>query len=225
MEIRLDNVSASLNQNMVLNEISLTLSENRIGIIGPNGSGKSTLARLLNGLIIPDRGHVFVDGLDTRQHLRQVRRRVGFVFQNPDNQIVFPIVAEDMAFGLKNIGIPKPEIADLVSKELQRLGISHLADRPSHALSGGEKQMVAFATVMVMRPDIVVFDEPTTLLDLRNRNRIRETVAAMLQSAIVVTHDLDLVRDFDRVLVISDGRVAADDRPRAAIRWYTEHLA
>lgn len=225
MEIRFDQVSFSRDENTVLDGIDLTLSENRIGIIGPNGSGKSTFARLLNGLVVPDRGSVLVDGLDTREDARSIRRRVGFVFQNPDNQIVFPIVAEDMAFGLKNIGIPKADIAGRVARELERFGISHLAERPSHALSGGEKQMVAFATVMVMRPDVVVFDEPTTLLDLRNRNRIRAAIDAMPQGAVVVTHDLDLVRDFDRVLVISDGRVAADDRPEVAIRWYTEHLS
>jgi biotin transport system ATP-binding protein len=225
MLIRLEEVSVSLGGKSVLERLSAELSEKRIAIVGPNGSGKSTFARLLNGLVLPDRGRVLVDDLDTRKSARDVRRRVGFVFQNPDNQIVFPIVAEDMAFGLKNVGIPKAEIPGRVAEMLREFGISHLADRPSHALSGGEKQLVALASVMVMRPEIVVFDEPTTLLDLRNRNRIRDAIAAMPQAAIVVTHDLDLVGDFARVLVIDGGRIAADDTPEAAIRWYRERLS
>ncbi|HEY0524971.1 MAG TPA: ABC transporter ATP-binding protein [Stellaceae bacterium] len=225
MLIRLEEVSVSLGGKSVLEGLNVTLAERRIAIVGPNGSGKSTLARLLNGLVLPDRGRVLVDDLDTRKSVRDVRRRVGFVFQNPDNQIVFPIVAEDMAFGLKNVGIPKAEIPGRVAEALHQFGISHLADRPSHALSGGEKQLVALASVMVMRPEIVVFDEPTTLLDLRNRNRIRDAIAAMPQAAIVVTHDLDIVGDFARALVIDGGRIAADDAPDAAIRWYREHLS
>jgi biotin transport system ATP-binding protein len=225
MLIRLEEVSVSLGGKSVLERLNVGLSEKRIGIVGPNGSGKSTLARLLNGLVLPDQGRVLVDGLDTRKSARDVRRRVGFVFQNPDNQIVFPIVAEDMAFGLKNIGLPKAEIPGRVAEALRDFGISHLADRPSHALSGGEKQLVALASVMVMRPEIVVFDEPTTLLDLRNRNRIRDAIAAMPQAAIVVTHDLEFLDDFARVLVIEGGRIAADDAPDAAVRWYREHLS
>jgi biotin transport system ATP-binding protein len=225
MLIQLEEVGVTLGGKSVLAGLNVTLAERRIAIVGPNGSGKSTLSRLLNGLVLPDHGRVLVDGLDTRKSARDVRRRVGFVFQNPDNQIVFPIVAEDMAFGLKNIGIPKAEIPGRVAEALRAFGISHLADRPSHALSGGEKQLVALASVMVMQPEIVVFDEPTTLLDLRNRNRIRDAIAAMRQAAIVVTHDLDLVTGFDRVLVIDGGGIAADDAPGAAIRWYRKHLS
>jgi biotin transport system ATP-binding protein len=225
MHIQLEEVSVSLGGRTVLERLDVSLSERRIGIIGPNGSGKSTFARLLNALVVPDHGRVLVDNLDTRKSARDVRRRVGFVFQNPDNQIVFPIVGEDLAFGLKNIGLPRTEISRRIAEELVRFGISHLAERQSHALSGGEKQVVALASVMIMRPDIVVFDEPTTLLDLRNRNRIRDTIAAMPEAAVVVTHDLDLISDFGRVLVIDGGRIAVDDRPNAAIRWYKDHLS
>lgn len=225
MLICLEDVSVSFQDRRVLERISIVVRERRVGVIGPNGSGKSTFVRLLNGLVMPSSGRVVVGGLDTRDHVRDVRRRVGFVFQNPDNQVVFPIVSEDLAFGLVNLGMRRAEVTARVVAELERLGIPHLFDRQSHTLSGGEKQLVALAAVLVMRPDLVVFDEPTTLLDLRNRNRIRATIAAMPQSAVVVTHDLGLIQDFERVLVIDDGRIAVDDEPSAATRWYEEHLS
>lgn len=225
MLICLEDVSVSFQDRRVLERISIVASERRVGVIGPNGSGKSTFVRLLNGLVMPSSGRVVVGGFDTREHVREIRRRVGFVFQNPDNQIVFPIVSEDLAFGLKNLGMRRAEATACVLAELERFGISHLFDRQSHTLSGGEKQMVALAAVLVMRPELIVFDEPTTLLDLRNRNRIRAAIASMPQSAVVVTHDLDLIEDFERVLVIDDGRIAADDEPSAATRWYEEHLS
>jgi biotin transport system ATP-binding protein len=204
----------------ILKAATLTIKERRVGIIGANGSGKSTFARLINGLVAPSAGTVTVDGLDTVKDAAKVRRAVGFVFQNPDNQIVFPIVSEDLAFGLKNQRLPKAEIAQRLDAEFARFGIAGLAERTAHSLSGGEKQLVALAAVLAMRPRLVVFDEPTTLLDLRNRNRLAATIAALDQSAIVVTHDLELIRNFDRVLVIEDGQVVADDTPTAAISWY-----
>ena len=209
----------------VLEDVSVRLTERRIGIIGANGSGKSTFARLLNGLVVPDTGRVLVDGLDTASKARAVRAKVGFVFQNPDNQIVFPIVAEDLAFGLRNQGLPKADIPRRVAEQLAAFGIPHLAERQSHLLSGGEKQLVALAAVLVMRPEVVVFDEPTTLLDLRNRNLLRRTIAGMAPSAVVVTHDLELVEDFDRVLVVHGGRIAHDGDPAAAVSWYREHCS
>ncbi|MBB2910721.1 biotin transport system ATP-binding protein [Streptosporangium becharense] len=218
-------MSVSFDGRPVLREVSLRLAERRIGVIGQNGSGKSTLARLLNGLVLPDEGSVRVDGLDTGKDARRVRARVGFVFQNPDNQIVFPIVSEDMAFGLKNLGVPKREIPGRVTAALGEFGIGHLAERQAHLLSGGEKQLVALAAVMVMRPSVVVFDEPTTLLDLRNRNLIRDAVARMEQSAVMVTHDLDLLAGFDRVLVVHEGRIAYDADPASAVGWYREHCS
>lgn len=223
--LELDGVHVSFDGRPVLVDVTARLAERRIGVIGENGSGKSTFARLLNGLVRPDAGRVRVDGLDTAEHAREVRAKVGFVFQNPDNQIVFPIVAEDMAFGLKNLGVPKSTIPGRVADALAEFGIGHLADRQSHLLSGGEKQLVALAAVMVMRPDVVVFDEPTTLLDLKNRNRIRDAIARMPQSAVVVTHDLDLLDGFDRVLVVHQGRIARDGDPADAVAWYRENCS
>jgi biotin transport system ATP-binding protein len=220
----LEDVSVVRNGCTILDAVDLTLSQRRIAVLGPNGSGKSTLVRLLNGLVTPSAGHVTVDGHDTAKEAAAVRRHVGFVFQNPENQIVFPIVSEDLAFGLKHLKLPKAELRRRVHDALDRFGIGHLAERQSHTLSGGERQLVALAAVMVMKPALVVFDEPTTLLDLRNRNRIRDAIAEMPESAVVVSHDLDLVREFDRAIVIDQGRVVRDDRPGPAIDWYRAHF-
>ncbi|GAU71187.1 putative ABC transporter ATP-binding protein [Streptomyces sp. NBRC 110611] len=225
VRITLDGVSVRFGPRTVLDTVGVELTEQRIGVIGANGSGKSTFARLLNGLVLPSAGTVLVDGRDTAKDARRIRRQVGFVFQNPDNQIVLPLVEEDLAFGLRNTGVPRAEIPGRVRDELERLGIGSLADRSSHALSGGEKQLVALAAVLVMRPETVVFDEPTTLLDLRNRNRLRAVIAELPQQAVVLTHDLDLLTGYDRVLVLDQGRVVYDGTPQTAVPWYVEHCS
>ncbi|MBV7481912.1 energy-coupling factor ABC transporter ATP-binding protein [Bordetella sp. BOR01] len=225
MLIEFDQVVVATPHSQALRGVSLTLSQRRVGVVGPNGAGKSTLAKLLNGLVQPTAGRVVVDGLDTRRDLKAVRRRVGFVFQNPENQIVYPIVREDLAFGLKSLGLAAAERARRIDARLAELGVAHLVDRASHSLSGGECQLVALASVLVMEPALVVFDEPTTQLDLRNRNRVARAIAALDRPAVVVSHDLELLQDFDRVLVVVDGGIAADDTPGPALRWYREHCA
>lgn len=225
MLIEFDQAVVATPQAQVLHGVSLSLSERRVGVIGPNGAGKSTLARLVNGLALPSAGRVLVDGLDTRSQVKDVRRRVGFVFQNPENQIVFPIVREDLEFGLKKQGLALAERDARIAAALAGLGVGHLAERTSHTLSGGERQLVAMASVLVMAPELVVFDEPTTQLDLRNRNRVAEAIAALPQQAIVVSHDLDLLAGYDRVLAVVDGRIAADGEPASVLRWYREHCA
>ncbi len=220
MLVEFEDVCVQRHEQIVLRDLSLRLPETRVGVIGVNGSGKSTLVRLLNGLIVPASGSVRVGGLDTVHNTREVRRQVGFVFQNPDHQIVFPLVAEDLAFGLKNLGVPKRDREPRVLETLQELGIAHLAERSSHGLSGGEKQLVALAAVLVMQPRLLVFDEPTTLLDLRNRNRLRAILEALSQPVWVVTHDLELLDGFERVLVLDEGRVVCDAGPQEAVRCY-----
>lgn len=223
--IELRAVTHAYGDRTVLRDLSLRLTERRIAVLGGNGSGKSTLARLLNGLIVPTAGSVLVDGLDTRTDGRAVRRRVGFVFQNPDVQIVYPTVEEDVAFGLKARKLPKDEIARRVAAVLDRYGLSGDRHHPAHQLSGGQKQLLAIAGVLVLEPDHVVFDEPTTLLDLRNRRHVIDIVRALPQRAVVVTHDLDMVMDFDRVLVLEDGRVVVDDVPAVAVPAYVARLS
>lgn len=215
---------AQVPQRLVLRNLNLVLSEHRIGIIGSNGSGKSTFARLLNGLIIPDRGRVRIEGLDTRHHARAVRRRVGFVFQNPDHQIVFPTVEEDVAFGLKNLRLSRGEIQQRVTDILGRYGLLEHRHHPAHLLSGGQKQLLAIASVLVMAPHLVIFDEPTTLLDLRNRNHIQQVLHGLEQPIVVVSHDLELLKDFDRVLVFDEGEIVMDAAPAIAIPDYVHRM-
>jgi biotin transport system ATP-binding protein len=223
--VELRGVSHDYGDRPVLRDVSLTLGEHRIGVIGGNGSGKSTLARLVNGLVVPTAGQVLVDGLDTRTELRAVRRRVGFVFQDPDAQIVYPTVAEDVAFGLQNQGVPAGERAVRVAEVLERYGLAGHADHPAHLLSGGQKQLLAIAGVLVMRPARVVFDEPTTLLDLANKRRVAAVIEELEQDVLVVSHDLDLLAGFDRVLVLDDGRVVADGPPAESVAAYVASMS
>ena len=223
--IELRGVRHAYAERTVLDDVELTLTEHRVGVIGANGSGKSTFARLLNGLVVPTGGRVRIDGLDTRTSPRAVRRRVGFVFQDPDAQIVHPTVAEDVAFGLHNLGVPPDERTERVAEVLARYGLAGHADHPAHLLSGGQKQLLAIAGVLVMRPARVVFDEPTTLLDLVNARRVRRVIAELAQPVVVVTHDLELVADADRVLVLDGGRVVADGPPEQSVRVYRTLMA
>lgn len=222
--IELRHVSHHYDERPVLRPLSLILRERRIGVVGSNGSGKSTFARLLNALLLPAAGQVLVDGLDTRQDPKGVRRKVGFVFQNPDHQIVFPVVEEDLAFGLKSLKLPPAEVEARIGEVLDRYDLGEYRQHPSHLLSGGQKQLLAISGVLVMRPEYVVFDEPTTLLDLRNRNRVAAAIRELPQTAIVVTHDLDLLRDFERVLVFEAGELIADAPPAEALRVYRERM-
>ncbi|TYP87632.1 energy-coupling factor ABC transporter ATP-binding protein [Blastococcus xanthinilyticus] len=218
--IELRGVSHRYGDRPVLSDVDLHLTEARIGVVGANGSGKSTFARLLNGLVVPTAGQVLVDGLDTRTSVREVRRRVGFVFQDPDAQIVHPTVAEDAAYGLENQRVPAAERAERVAEVLARYGLAGHADHPAHLLSGGQKQLLAIAGVLVMRPARVVFDEPTTLLDLVNARRVARVIDELEQRVVVVTHQLDLLDGFDRVLVVEGGRIVEDAAPRPAIAAY-----
>lgn len=220
-----NNVSVVREERSILQSISLEVSEDRVGIIGLNGSGKSTLVRLMNALVSPTEGSVTVHGLNTANQAKKVRRKVGFVFQNPENQIIMPIVQDDVAFGLKNLGLSKMQALVKSREFLARMGIEKLAERESHTLSGGEKQMTALAGVLAMEPETIIFDEPTTMLDLKNRNRLLSEIVNLQQRAIVVTHDLDMLETFDRVLVMSDGSIAYDGLPRDAVDFYVETCA
>ena len=209
----------------VLEDVDVRLTESRIGVVGANGSGKSTFARTVNGLVVPSEGQVLVDGLDTRTDGRAVRRKVGFCFTDPDAQIVMPTVAEDVAFGLRRRGHSKGTVEAKVEAALAAYGLSDHADHPAHLLSGGQKQLLALASVLVTEPDVLVMDEPTTLLDLRNALLISEVVAGLPQQVLLVTHHLDLVGGFDRVLVFDGGRVVCNDSPASALAYYRKLMS
>jgi biotin transport system ATP-binding protein len=209
----------------VLTGLDVRLTEPRIGVIGANGSGKSTFARLLNGLVLPTSGRVTVDGLDTRTDGREVRRRVGFCFTDPDAQIVMPTVAEDVGFGLRRRGLSKDEVRARVAAALTTYGLQDHADHPAHLLSGGQKQLLALASVLVTEPALLVMDEPTTLLDLRNATMISQVVHELPQQVVLVTHHLELLDGFDRVLVFDDARLVCDDLPSVAVAHYRKLMA
>ncbi len=209
----------------VVRDLDVRLEERRIGVIGANGSGKSSFARMLNGLVVPSSGTVTVDGLDTGRDGRAIRKRVGFCFTDPDSQIVMPTVAEDVAFSLRRRGLSKAEIAARVEAVLDAHDLAGHADHPAHLLSGGQKQLLALSSILVTEPDLLVMDEPTTLLDLRNTRRIADLVAGLPQQVVLVTHHLDLLAGFDRVLVFDDTRLVRDGTPTESIRHYRELMA
>ncbi|SUB59027.1 Biotin transport ATP-binding protein BioM [Phocoenobacter uteri] len=220
--IEINNISHHFGTREVLKNINLTINEKKVAIIGGNGSGKSTFARMLNGLLIPEQGEILIDGLNTKKEGKKIRKKVGFVFQNPDNQIVFPTVEEDLAFGMKNLGLSKEIIAQRIDEVLTRHNLLDFKQHATHLLSGGQKQLVAISGVLVMQPDYIVFDEPTTLLDLKNKRIIAELLNTLEQHIIVISHDLDLLDHFDRVLVFDDGKIVCDDIPQIAIPKYRD---
>jgi biotin transport system ATP-binding protein len=218
--IEFDRVGHRYGDREVLAEVTLTLPQRRVAFVGANGSGKSTLARTINGLVRPTGGRVLVEGLDPARDGAKVRRRVGFVFTNPDSQIVMPTAGEDVAFSLRRSGLSRAERADRAAAVLAEHGLAGYADHPAHQLSGGQKQLLALCSVLVLDPDVLVCDEPTTLLDLRNKRRFAELLGGLRQQVVLVTHDLDLLADFERVVVLDRGRVVADDEPAAAVAHY-----
>lgn len=223
--IDFSSVTVSFDETVVLDDINLILSEQRIGVIGQNGGGKSTLTRLINGLGEPTAGTVTVDGINPSEQGKKVREKVGFVFSDAENQIVMPNVRDDIAFSLRRFKLPKDERNARVDAALERFGLLDFAERSPHTLSGGQKQLLALAAVLVIDPVLIIADEPTTLLDLRNRDRIKREFAQLDQQLIVVTHDLEFLMDFDRVICIDDHKVAADGAPQEVIDFYRDLMA
>ncbi|ASR54403.1 energy-coupling factor ABC transporter ATP-binding protein [Cellulomonas sp. CW35] len=209
----------------LLGPVTLRLTERRVAVVGANGSGKSTLARLLNGLVLPSSGTVRVDGLDTRTDGPAVRRRVGFVFTDPDAQLVMPTPVEDVALSLRRSVPDAREREARARAALARVGLADRADLPVHALSGGQRQLLALTSVLATDPDVLVCDEPTTLLDLRWRAVVDDLLADLPQQVVVVTHDLDAAQHAERVLVVDDGRVVHDGEPSAAVAAYRDLMA
>lgn len=204
----------------ILDSITARLTERRVALIGGNGEGKSTLARLVNGLVEPSSGRVEVEGIDVARDAAAVRRRVGFIFTNPAAQLVMPTVAEDVALSLRRRVKDKHERAERVHAILDDFGLGHRADASVHALSGGQQQLLALAGVLACEPSIVVADEPTTLLDLRNTRVVAERLFGLDQQLLLVTHDLELAARCDRVLVVEAGRIGFDGSAPAALDHY-----
>ena len=200
--------------------VDLTIEKGSfVAVLGHNGSGKSTLAKHMNAILVPDAGRVLVDGIDTADEARvlELRRRVGMVFQNPDNQIVANVVEDDVAFAPENLGVPPTEIRRRVDGSLRLVGMYDYRLHAPHLLSGGQKQRVAIAGVIAMEPEIIVLDEPTAMLDPQGRKEVVDTAYALCKArgmtVVFITHHMDECIDADRLIVLSNGSVAADGKP------------
>ena len=204
----------------LLSDITLDLAERRIAVVGANGSGKSTLLRLLNGLRQPTSGTVRVGTLDTVRNSKEVRGRVGFVFTDPLAQLLMSTPIEDVELSLRGIVKDRGLRSVRAQELLDARGLGHLAHQSIYDLSGGERQLVALTSVLAVEPSILVADEPTTLLDLRNKRALRRVFEALDQQIIFSTHDLDFASDADRVLVVDGGRIVADGQPAEALAHY-----
>ena len=204
-----------------LDGVSLDIEKGSfVAIVGMNGSGKSTLAKCFNGLLVPSAGRVIVGGFDTaeEEHIWDVRRRVGMVFQNPDNQIVSSIVEDDVAFGPENLGVEPKEIRRRVDDALRRVGMYELKDKGAHMLSGGQKQRIAIAGAIAMRPECIVFDEPTAMLAPKGRARVMSIIRDLNAegiTCILITHFMSEAEQADRVIVLKKGKVLCDRTPEA----------
>ena len=204
----------------VFEDLDLQIEEGTfVAILGSNGCGKSTLAKHFNAILLPSGGTVWVCGMDTKQEDRiiPIRRNVGMVFQNPDNQIVANVVEEDVAFGPENLGVAGPEIRNRVDKALKQVGMYEYREHAPHLLSGGQKQRIAIAGVIAMEPQCIVLDEPTAMLDPRGRREVMETVLRLNQekkiTVVLITHHMDEAAQAQRVVVLHKGKVAADGTP------------
>ena len=204
----------------VLDSLTLSIQPGQfVAVLGHNGSGKSTLAKHFNAILLPSGGRVYVDGLDTRDEdkLLDIRRQVGMVFQNPDNQIVASVVEEDVAFGPENLGVPSAEIRERVDASLAAVRMTQYARHAPHLLSGGQKQRVAIAGVLAMSPRCIVLDEPTAMLDPVGRKEVLDTIRWLNRerqiTVVLITHHMDEAAQADRLIVMHDGHIVADDRP------------
>ncbi|WP_089903879.1 energy-coupling factor ABC transporter ATP-binding protein [Loktanella fryxellensis] len=206
--IVLSGVSLTRGGRPVLQDIDLSTDARRIGIVGRNGSGKTTLARLICGLIAPDTGTVRIGGVDVARDRRAALRTVGILFQNPDHQIIFPTVEEELAFGLTQMGRTKEQAQAAVTAILARFGRAHWHDAAIHTLSHGQKQLVCLMAVLAMEPRVVVLDEPFSGLDLPTRMQLTAAFARIDAGIVHITHDPDVVRDYDHVIWMDGGRVA-----------------
>ena len=210
--IEFQNVSFSYGDNPVVENLSFSIKKGEtVGLIGANGAGKSTIMKLMLGLIC-GRGEIKVDGLPVcRENLPEIRKKIGFVLQDSDNQMFMPTVYEDMIFGPRNYGLSKEETDKRVDEILRQLGLESLKHRHNHKISGGEKRMAAIATILAMEPEAIVMDEPSTALDPVNRRTVIRTINALSQTKLIASHDLDMILDTcQRVILLSRGAIVAD---------------
>ena len=219
--IELEHVSFGYERDRkVIDDLSFTIADGEaVGLIGANGAGKSTVMKLLLGLLQGE-GNIRVDGLPVcRENLAKIRRKLGFVLQNSDNQMFMPTVYEDMIFGPLNYMVSREDAEKRVDAVLKQLGLEQLKHRHNHKISGGEKRMAAIATILAMEPEAILMDEPTSALDPYNRRIVINTIRSLPQTKLITSHDLDMILDTcDRVILLSGGKIAADGPAREILR-------
>ncbi|WP_432537129.1 energy-coupling factor ABC transporter ATP-binding protein [Kineococcus arenarius] len=218
--IRLSQVVVRAGEKVVLHPLSVQLGEPSVALVGANGSGKSTLLRLLNGLVLPSAGTVEVDGLQPEHALAAVRRRVGFVFPDPDAQVVMPTPVQDVALSLRRAGVPRRDREERARRLLAEQGLAEGADGEVRRLSSGQRQLLALTAVLATDPAVLACDEPTTLLDLRNARRVADVLLSSPAQLVVATHDLDLAARTRRALWLHEGRVVADGPAAQVVAAY-----
>ena len=222
--IDLNDVAYAAEGKRILSGITLRADERRIGIVGRNGSGKTSLARVMAGLIQTDQGLVRIDGADVAQDRKAALRRVGILFQNPDHQIIFPTVEEEIAFGLTQMGLSKSDVKRGVKDVLQRFDKQHWAPAAIHQLSQGQRQLVCLMSVLSMAPKVIILDEPFAGLDIPTTRQLERVLASLDLTIVHITHSPHAVRDYDRVVWIDEGRVVRDGAPLAVLPAFSRRM-
>ncbi len=211
--LQIENISVGYQEeNKVIKKLSATLADGEtVGLIGANGAGKSTFLMSLVGILLPSEGRIAIDGIEfDRKNLKEIRERIGVVFQNPDDQLFMANVYDDIAFGLRNMGKSEEEIKEKIDAIMRELGVERLKQMSSSRISGGEKRIIAIATILVMEPSVILFDEPTSFLDPRTRRRLIQLLREVPVTKLIATHDLDMALELcDRVIVLKDGEIFA----------------
>lgn len=226
VEITFTDVSFQVDGTSIIHDLNCSLRVQRLAVLGTNGSGKSTFLRLLDGLELASSGDISVMGMNPNKESKRLHQRIGFVFTNPDTQIIMPTVEEDVAFSLRGMKLDKQEVSDRVESCLKDFGLSSHSQTPAHSLSGGQKQMLALAAVLVRGPELVIADEPTTMLDLPNAHLIGDyLIEGLKRPVIIATHDLELASRCDYALRFADGALVEQGQPATVIEHYRQDCA
>ncbi len=223
-KLLLHDVSYSINGKVLLDQISLSVDEHRIGIVGRNGSGKSTLARVLAGLLIPSHGTAKIDGIDMAQERRHAISKVGILFQNPDHQIIFPTVVEEMSFGLRQLGHTKSDAVDIVADTLALFEKADWLNVPNVQLSQGQRQLVCLMSVLVMKPDVIILDEPFSGLDIPTTRQLNRYLSVLDQTLVHVSHDPQIISGYDRVIWLDAGKLMHQGTPDDVLPAFIDHM-
>ena len=222
--ISLHKVRYQVNDNIIVDNLNLEVTEKKVGIVGRNGSGKSTLVKLIGGLIKPTSGKIFVNDIDVYTDRKNAIKSIGMVFQNPDHQIIFPTVSQELSFGLTSIGYSKKAALELALKVLENFGKSHWAEKPVSTLSEGQKHLVCLLSVLAMQPSVIILDEPFTGPDIPTVRILSRFLASLDQTILLISHDPNTLKDFDRVLWLEKGKIVLDGDPSVVLDKFKQEM-